>query len=118
MSGFSAASVAALSYDFTSFPQDDGEGRCTGKGVIPEPTKAKLRAFYEGFDALMQRDVDAEPPSEDEIKALAAEMDEKVYGLLSGVCSGKPSVEELKQLPPRILSGFTRYIMESLAPKA
>ena len=117
MSGFSAASIAVLSYDFTSFLRDDSDTeRCTGKAIIPEPTKAKLKAFFDGFQDLTE--LDPLKASDEELQAVADERDERVYALLSDVCSGKPSVEDLKQLRPRILAAFTRYVLENLAPKA
>ena len=107
--GFDAGSVAALSYDFRSFPLDgatEPSQRCTGRGIIPEPSRAQLEAFYAAagdFVAVGDEDGGVE---------------EKVYQALSDVCSGKPSVAELRQLPPRILFEFSRYVMEAVAPKA
>ncbi len=106
--GFDASAVAPLSYDFRSFPVDgatDPSQRCAGRGIIPEPSRAQLEAFYAAAG---------------EFVAVGDEgaVEEKVYEALSEVCSGKPSVAELRQLPPRILFEFSRYIMEALAPKA
>lgn len=119
MSGFSAASVTPLSYDFTLFPLDgsDNGARCTGKGRIPEPSKRALEAFFREFEAVFRPGVD-EAPSDDDVVHAVEDLEDQIYGLLSNVCSGQPSPEELKQLPPRILAAFTRYLLENLAPKA
>ena len=114
MSGFSAASVPVLSYDFTAFPKDGSDvERCSGKGRIPEPSKAKLDAFWQGLPGLLEGlDPDAD---EDEIKAT---VEEGVLQRISDVCSGKPSADELRELPPRILFKFAEYLRDNLAPKA
>lgn len=117
MSGFSAQTVARLSYDFTAFPKDGQEDeRCTGKAFIPEPSKAKIKAFFEGFRALGSP-LD-EASTDEDIETAVTELEDSVYVLLAAVCSGKPSQDELRQLPPRILALFTRYLLENMAPKA
>lgn len=117
MSGFSAASVAALSYDFRAFPKDDDSGeRCTGKGTTPEPSKARLDDFYKGFAESFGALSEAAPEDAD-LEALAEERGDKMYQLLADVCGQKPSVDELKELPPRILAKYTTWLLGELSPK-
>jgi hypothetical protein len=108
--GFSAASVAVLEYDFTAFPQDgDASLRCTGKGRIPEPSKAQIEAFFNEIGSFVQMPGSAEDDD--------GQVEARIYEHLSAVCSGKPSVDELKLLPPRILFEFAKYLFENLVPK-
>lgn len=107
MSGFSAASVDALEYDFTGFRRQDGQGACTGAGTIPEPSEAALDAFLAKWGELRSM-------SPEELEAKSATLVNELREALSELCSGTPSLEELKQLPPRVLRGFFRYIMVEL----
>lgn len=106
---FNAASIKRLDYDFTSFATNDGAGLCSGKGIIPEPSTARLDAF-EKFRATFDA-------------AAASEADESVLGVVrkatADLCGGSPTLEELEELPPRILAGFTQWLVEELSdPKA
>lgn len=119
--GFDASSVAVLAYDFTSFPKDAAEGpaeRCTGKGRIPEPSRAKVDAFWKSQAEVLETLSEASADADADLDDVKARIEESVYQRISDVCSGRPSVDELKELPPRILFAFARYLAESLAPKA
>lgn len=120
--GFDASKVEVLAYDFTSFPTDgavDPSERCSGRGRIAEPSKAKLEAFWNAQASVLD-EVAKAADAGDEIDAdeVKAKLEDSVYQRLSDVCSGRPSVDELKQLPPRILFAFAKYLAENLAPKA
>ena len=121
MATFSNNSVETLDYDFTSFPKNSGRGNCTGKGVIPEPTQAHLQTFSDGMK-LLSGSTNAELTKEDQSKLIdkiASEgeeaMEDKVLKLIAGLCQNKPSVTELKQLPPRIRTAFVKWIHQQLA---
>lgn len=116
MSTFSAALVAPLSYDFRHFPQDDSDERCTGHGRIPEPSKAVLEAFWNAQGEVLA--VLAEAGDDADEETVKETVEDAVYQRISDVCSGKPSVDELKQLPPRILFKFAVWLTGELAPKA
>lgn len=45
MAGFDVGSVEKLDYDFTGITRDDGEGNCSGKGLVPEPSNKRLQEF-------------------------------------------------------------------------
>ncbi len=129
MPGFSYTDIAKqFAYDFTGCPKDDGSGPCTGKGLIPEPSLVQIEAFFnslsKGFqpilDAVASGDADAlaasvagDTPEEKRASTLAtmAAFREAV----AAVCSNKPSLAELTDLPPRIFGLFARYVMEELS---
>lgn len=114
MSGFSAALVEALTYDFTSFPKDGediGGERCAGKGRIPEPSKAQLEAFYRWLPSMR-----AELLTDEDAEAL--DRNEATYKALADLCSDRPCAEELAELPPRIFFKFVGWLLRELAPKA
>jgi hypothetical protein len=115
---FSAATIGRLEYDFRSFTKDGSDTeRCTGKGFIPEPSKAALKEFFAGIAGLGDA-FQTGPVTDDAVEEAAASLEDRIYAVLSNVCSGTPSIDELKQLPPRILAAFCRYLTENLAPKA
>ena len=106
--GFSAASVARLEYDFRNFPRDGVPGeKCTGVGVIPEPSTDALKKFFEDVQGALG---EAQTGDSDAART--------VLEAVAALCSGKPSVEELSQLPPRIGNEFAQYLLGAFSPKA
>lgn len=108
MAKFSVSAVERLDYSFIGFPRDDGNGYCTGKGTIPEPSQAQLDEYFEAL---------GEIGGEDSLESLAnadaresREQLEKLLDIVATLCSGTPSQEELSQLPPRIKIAFIRWI--------
>ncbi len=123
-SSFTTDTIELLKYDFTEFPSNDGKGNCSGKGTIPEPTKAKLKTYSENLKALydIKEDDDkeklAEAVEKEVAKSGAEEIEERGEKLLqytSDLCSNSPSLAELKELPPRIQTGFFKWIYKELA---
>jgi hypothetical protein len=109
MSKFSADRLEGLDYDFTGIPANDG-GMCTGKGYVPEPTKAREQAFRA---LAVKVGKIAELPPEKQAAAYAKDPelgDEAMLTALADFCGGHPSKEELAQLPPRALLAFSQWI--------
>ena len=103
--GFSAASVDPLSYDFRFAPQDGNpEVKCTGKGISPEPSSDALAQFVEKIrEALADEEGDG---------------DEVLIHAVAELVSGKPSEDELRQLPPRIRNEYVQHLLRAFSPKA
>lgn len=119
MSNFSANAIE-LKYDFTGFPKNDGsKGKCTGKGVIPEPTQKDLQRYQEAMKELFQVEEDGidlgqEALEAQDTEALEEKLD-KLLGLTAELCKHSPSVEDLRELPPRIQLAFQKHIYKELA---
>jgi hypothetical protein len=109
MSGFTAESLpAALDFDFTGIPQQDGSGPCTGKGTMPEPSEKSLQSFFDSVNAL--RSLETAPA--EEIEARAAGLLDEVRENIVAVGNGTPTLEELRQLPPRAFRAFYRWLLQ------
>ena len=130
---FGPSQVSKLDFDFTSFPRNDGEpGKCTGKGVMPEPTEDLIKAFFEqvqelrGLGDLLKIDKDelASLSEEDRTAFLELrkqEIEEKFSAALpktreaiTTLGQGTPTVAELEQLPPRVMRAFSTWVLEEL----
>jgi hypothetical protein len=119
VTGFSSATVAALTFDFTAFPSDtDPNVRCTGKGIVPEPSTARLKAFGEALRSLYGTDEPSEDAVVQSLEERIKEREDAIYKAYADLCAGKPSEEELRQLPPRIFGQFCAWLQGSFVPKA
>lgn len=130
MSGFSAASLPTLDFDFTGFPRDDGqEGNCTGKGVIPEPSEERLKAFGEAVSKLsdigefvqLAKTAGDDPEKIEAAKKLGESFTESAASIkddlklaLVELGNGALTIEHLEELPPRVLGFFFRWLVEEL----
>ena len=109
MSAFGADAVERLDFDFSAFPRGDGQpGNCTGKGYIPEPSEARLMGFQKALMAIGDAEDDESVES-----ALP-----QVRQALAEFCQGHPTLEEIEQLPPRVLAAFVRWLRDQFGPKA
>lgn len=118
MSGFSLESLNDLSFDFTEIPHASGTGFCTGKGVMDEPSKDRIEAFFDSINALRKRVADAaKDKSGKKLEAITEDAEELLTGMrqaLSDVGNGSPTVAQLEQLPPRALRGFSDWVQQEL----
>jgi hypothetical protein len=108
---FDADSISALAYDFTGLRRKDGEGYCTGKGTIPEPTAFQLKQFDDATRA-----VDGflpsphSPPGRDEAVVRA-----NIMGAIVDLAGEDgPTHEQLDELEPRTLRSFFAWLRHEL----
>ena len=106
MSGFTAAAVSALDYDFTGMVVPPGAEPFTAKGVVAEPTDTALEAFYAGMADLRAAVTDEATASDGQIA--------KIRALVTTFCNGSPSPEVVAALPPRYLQAFTKWLLVGL----
>lgn len=124
MPSFDASTIVEpLDYDFSKFG-----GR---KAVIPEPTEEKIVAYYASLDELMKSlagdfvQLPPNPSAQELIEALnQLTMNESYKPMLDGItaivadlCSNSPSVEEIRQLPPRMRALFFQWIAREMRPE-
>jgi hypothetical protein len=118
MSGFSAEKLSSLDFDFTEIPHKSGEGFCTGKGVMDEPSADRIEAFFASINALRKLVFEAErDKSGKKIKAIEDDAEVILAGMreaLSAVGNGSPTVAQLEQLPPRALRAFSDWVQQEL----
>ena len=101
MSGFTAAEVSSLTFDFTPW---DGP-----KGIIPEPSEADSTAFFKAIAE--QRKQLREDPDNFEGDAWC--------DAVETLGKGSPSADVLRALPSRIRTAFLRWLIQELTdPKA
>ncbi len=106
MSGFTAAAVNALDFDFAGIPAQDGSGLLTEKGVVAEPTDLALSTFFSAMSEVQKEALAAaEAGALDGSDAVA-----KVRSAVIDVCGGTPTAASLMQLPPRYLVAFSRWL--------
>ena len=127
---FGENELPELAYNF-----DKWTGQIRGKVLIPEPSEQQVTDFFREWWTLIEknRTWDGEKPAEDETPEQRDERLERDFvaqqnaalavtarrrELLSEVCSGTPSVEELEALPHRVQRAFIGYIMRMLDPQA
>lgn len=124
MAKFTSASIEAMIYDFTGIPSDIGKGMCKGKGVVPEPTQARLTAYQNGMRELFNipDDADAEATQQATQERIekateedAEETLDKLMALTAELCQNTPSHKELQELPPRYRAAFLAWIHEEIA---
>lgn len=124
MSSFDAGNIVEpLDYDFTKFG-----GR---KAEIPEPDEELVIEMYAEMDALTKEvaasfvELPENPSAQDLVGALnLVTMSEAYKPMLEGMtkiyaklCSGSPSEDELKQLPPRIRGLFFQWMAQQMRPE-
>ena len=95
---------------------------CEGKGFVPEPSKKRIKAFFDGLGKMAKNEAGIEDMSEEQALASLntvledADKDRsKLEGLISDFTQRSPSKEELSQLPPRYFSAFTAYLIGELS---
>lgn len=118
MAQFQIDSVEPLDYDFTGFPKNDGKGKCTGKGTVPEPTKKLLMAYSASLRKVYGLDDEGEEDVKEAVekdKMNSEERQDEMLSLTSALCQNSPTAAELKQLPPRILAAFMKWVYEELS---
>jgi hypothetical protein len=130
--GFDAGkSVTALNYDFSTLPIADEETQkilAEAKGTIPEPSQAALDNFQKHvrematdpeIAALVALADDADPAAVIEaIGAMPAEkltdVNNRMVDAIIDVCSGSPSAEQVRALPPRVRNAFIGWVSGEL----
>ena len=113
MSGFIAAEkVEPLAYDFTTAQGYSPEW--PGAGVVPEPTAEALAAFLEGVNEYRRAIVAAadDPTAATQFAGTAAF--DKVRQLVTDVCGGEPTPDQIAALPQRYLSAFAAWLLGEL----
>ncbi len=121
MSSFSASIVEPLDYDFTGFPSTKNPGKnCKGKGTIPEPTHAVLEAYAEGLRDLfgINEGEDAETAMESVQKKNeegSGDAADTLLELTADLCQHSPTADDLRELPPRILNAFQKWVYRELS---
>jgi hypothetical protein len=110
--------IDTLTFDFTRYAKE-------AKGVIPEPTAEKLRAFQKGLKAVIRESLKntKEPPANetqlesmkriigaDDTDELAVMVEARTFELISDLCSGTPSVEQLQKIPYRVQQAFVGWL--------
>lgn len=136
MSGFTAAELETLDFDFTGIPSatqptptpeepNPPVAYCTGKGVVPEPSTARLGRFYDYLDegrktirdAIAAQEHGDDPTGGVQASARLSETLDRVRAALADVCGGHPSRAEIDELPPRALAAFFGWLAGELVPK-
>jgi hypothetical protein len=130
--GFDAGkSVQALDFDFTTIQVADDATReilKDAKGTIPEPTQDALDRFTAHVRELATDPEIAalvalgDNPDPAAVVAAIGEMpEEKLLGVTEGmlsviidVCSGTPSEEQIRALPPRVRNAFVGWVSGEL----
>jgi len=130
MASFDIKAVEPLDYDFTGFDKNTGNGKCKGRGNIPEPTQKHLNAFSAGMKNLAGKSEEEDISSEDAVAMVDKTIEEsgatdateanaiiekKVIGLIAGLCQNSPSAAQLTELPPRIRTAFMKWVHKQLA---
>ena len=131
--GFNIADAEPLDYNFGEYGDGDTH-------PIKEPTDKQVRQFFKRIaqeatrnqEALQEtiRRLDGETDDDwtaritrdqealaEQQVTISAESRHRVLEILSNVCSGDPSVEQLEKLPERGQTRFLRYIRTELVPK-
>jgi len=108
---FDKDAVALLDFDFTGIPREDGGGFLTEKGVVIEPSETRINAFTAKFTELGVRVKTAGENTPDGVNTYR-EMQTAIIEL----CGGTPSDNEIRQLSPRYLVAFFRWLMRELQP--
>ena len=91
-----------LVYNFTGYQRNDGDGKCQGSGVIPEPTDEQLCSWYSACRFLRRGplpDVANGCAPEERLERTRTAM----VHAISQLGGGAPSVAELEELPYRTL---------------
>lgn len=126
MSGFTAVdAVVALDWDFHPYIE--------AKGTAPEPSQAKLDAYArmlmgifaelkidlpataseDDIDAALAVSIGADRPMSEvvpDIEAMTVRIRKARIKAASAVCSGKPTIEQITKLPPRVREAFLGWV--------
>ena len=108
---FDKDAVALLDFDLTGIPREDGTGYLTEKGVVTEPSEARINAFPAKFTELGAQVKTAGENTPEGVNTYR-EMQTAIIEL----CGGTPSDNEIRQLSPRYLVAFFRWLMRELQP--
>jgi hypothetical protein len=137
MAGFDVSSVEELDYDFTGITRDDGKGKCSGKGVVPEPSTKRLQEFQKAVLEFTRSRLpeEADNASGNTGQSIDAEIREglmeamqqverdgedreETSKILEKLTQKSPSKEEMDELPPRYFTRFFQYVYQGVAPEA
>jgi hypothetical protein len=100
---FTAGQIEPLDYDFTPAKKANGKGKCSGKGTIPEPSREDIDKYLARINALQQANgTPGAAPTENQWPELMEAVTE--------LTNGKPSREELEELPFREFLFFIRWL--------
>jgi len=108
---FDKDAVALLDFDFPGIPREDGGGFLTEKGVVSEPSETRINAFSAKFTELGAQIKTAGENTPEGVNTYR-EMQTAIIEL----CGGTPSDNEIRQLSPRYLVAFFRWLMRELQP--
>lgn len=133
MSEFTGDFVPGIKYDFEKKPipsaTKPGEF-CKGKGVVNEPTKGRLDAYRRTVQKLYQESLERLPedfnPQGMELGQIRDLMRqggedtffEDLFEATVELCDGKPSREDLEQLPGRHRDVFCLWLQGEFNPEA
>lgn len=120
MAGFDAATaVEAMDWNFEKFGG--------GSGVVPEPSTKEMKDFQKQFARIMRdagalemSDEDAAKLDEAEFEALQEQVDEigdRLDATIARLCKDQPSAEQVKKLPFRVKTAFSKWLMEQFSPE-
>ena len=125
MAGFKAESVVeALDYDFNPYVKVSG--------TIPEPTDRQIADFFGDMKTLF-KEIEADLPTGIDLDSMSSVMEAmddldtevtiKITGkmcvLYAKLCSGTPTEQQIRELPPRIRQIFFNWLQqEVMAPEA
>lgn len=120
MAGFDAATaVEAMDWNFEKFGG--------GSGVVPEPSTKEMKDFQKGFARIMRdagalelSDEDAAKLDEAEFEALQEQVDElgdRLDAAIAKLCKDQPSADQVKKLPFRVKTAFSKWLMEQFSPE-
>lgn len=106
MAKFSSANLDPTEYDFTEFPNKSGEGFCSGKGVIAEPSDEQVDAFQKAALALERAG-----NKDDTMKFTEARA--QTTDALTELNVPK---EHLDELPPKYYLRFVSFVLSEFMP--
>jgi hypothetical protein len=125
MPGFnSGTAVEAMTYDFTAHGGP--------KGTIPEPSQEQIEVFFKHIEdtAKFVREIEnqAKKVDDDDDEAVedfieniprdkVKQYQNEMSVWISDVCSGAPTVEEVRALPYRVFGAFTAWLAGEIGPK-
>ena len=115
MSTFSIESVEPLTYDFTGATSNSGEGKCKGKGTVPEPSQPRLEAYSAAVRELFNVKENKDVAAAIDQQAEAKEKSSTLLALTAELCQNSPSKEEMEELPPRIQKAWLKHLYKELA---
>ena len=126
MANFTIDALELLEYDFTGFPSNTQPGKkCTGKGIVPEPTQTHLDTYAEKLKDLFKvKEGETQAEVTERMEADMAsdageltgkEKSEQLLQLTADLCQNSPNARELGELPPRIRNAFMKWVYKELA---